>query len=163
MKSASDRKTRLRAVRPGAAGARVPPHDQRTAQPTSSVLSARTKARARLWFCPPATQKREPASGRDRQHGQTWRPCGAVARSGRPAPVEAAHRSAEHHHHRPAGEIARAQSDGKHLAIRARQLALKREQGASSVSRTNATNLKARTQNHARSEWVKRSPLATSL
>jgi hypothetical protein len=94
-------------------------------QPTSSALSVRAKARARLWFCPPATQTRWayiwPRSP-TRSNLALMRCCSSIRPAGICRRDSSFPRTSPH---RPAAKIARAQSDGKHLAIRARQLALK--------------------------------------
>jgi transposase len=67
----------------------------------------------------------EPASRRDRRGRRAWRSRRAPARSGRLAYVDAACRSAQRHHHRPAAQMPRAQPGGQRLAVDARQSALK--------------------------------------
>jgi hypothetical protein len=65
-----------------------------------------------------------PHLARDRQDRRARRPRRALGRSGRLAHIDAPRRAVQHHHHRPAAEIPRAQPGGKRLAIHARQLAL---------------------------------------
>ena len=59
------------------------------------------------------------------QDGRTRIPRRPPRRSGRMAYVSKIAHSRQHHHSRPAAEIPRTQSGRKHLAVHARQLALK--------------------------------------
>src|SRR5580698_4676 len=67
----------------------------------------------------------EPAPGRNRRSDRAGRTRGASRRSGRLASVGPARHAAQHHLDPVAGEMSGAQSAGKHLAVPARQLALK--------------------------------------
>src|SRR5207253_3750666 len=64
------------------------------------------------------------ASGGDLPGGRTGLPRRAAARSGRLASLRQARHSRQHHPDAAAGQIARTQSDRKHLAVHTRQLAL---------------------------------------
>ena len=125
MRRASAKRTRSRAAGPSVGRVLLRRTTRGRRRPIFSAPSAPPKGKALGLSCPPATARPWLCSQGNLDCSRPRRTCHPSPRSGGMACFDEAARTKQHHALAVAAEITRAQPRRKHLAIYARQLALK--------------------------------------